>query len=69
MAPKSTRTDNLLTIRELAALLHVEPQTIHYWRHRGTAPQAVRPNGGKLLFRQSDVDAWLEKQSDRAGTS
>jgi excisionase family DNA binding protein len=64
LAVRSTRGDDLLTAAQLADLLHVHIESIYDWRHRGAGPRGIRLNGGKLLFRRSDVDAWLEKQSD-----
>ena len=32
------------------------------WRMRGVGPSAVRINGGKVLFAESDVEAWLDAQ-------
>ena len=64
MSPKSTRTDDLLTAQDLADLLHRPVQSVYDMRHRGTGPRGTRPAGGKLLFRRSDVDAWLELYAD-----
>lgn len=54
----------LLTAQDLADLLHVNVQSIYDQRHRGTGPRGIRPAGGKLLFRRSDVDAWLDQHAD-----
>ena len=56
--------DELLTAQDLADLLHVNIQSIYDWRHRGIGPRGIRPAGGKLLFRRSDVEAWLDKHAD-----
>lgn len=69
MATKRASTDELLTTQQLADLLHVNIQSIYDWRHRGTGPRAIRPAGGKLLFRRSDVDAWLDQYADGAGVA
>lgn len=52
-----------------ADLLHINVTTIYDWRHRGTGPRAIRPAGGNLLFRRSDVDAWLDQYADRPGAA
>jgi predicted DNA-binding transcriptional regulator AlpA len=57
--------DELLTAQDLADLLHVNVQSIYDQRHRGTGPRGIRPAGGKLLFRRSDVDAWLDQHADK----
>ncbi len=67
--PKRASTDELLTAQQLADLLHVGIQSIYDWRHRGTGPRGIRPAGGKLLFRRSDVDAWLDQYADRPGAA
>lgn len=65
MAAKNSKADDLLTVEELAELLHVEPSTIYTWRHKGRGPRGTRP-AGKVLFRRSDVDKWLEQHADPA---
>jgi excisionase family DNA binding protein len=64
---KRATSDELLTAQQLADLLHVNVQSIYDQRHRGTGPRGIRPAGGKLLFRRSDVDAWLDQYADRPG--
>jgi len=59
-----TPSDELLTVQELAHMLRVPIQSIYDMRHRGKGPRGIRPTGGKLLFRRSDVDAWLEQYAD-----
>lgn len=53
--------DPLLTIREVAERLRATPATLRYWRHMGTGPRAARL-GRNLVYRQSDVEAWLEER-------
>lgn len=62
--PKSTLADEMLTARDLATLMHRTEQWVYDIRHRGGGPRAIKPEGGKLLFRRSDVDAWLERCAD-----
>jgi excisionase family DNA binding protein len=66
MASRDT-ADDLLTVKQFATMVNVEPQTIHRWRMLGTAPRAIRPTGGKILFRRSDVDAWLAERAEQLG--
>jgi len=61
--------DEMLTIDQLAELLHVKVQAVYDWRHRGVGPRAIRPAGGRVLFRRSDVDAWLDQYADRPGAA
>jgi excisionase family DNA binding protein len=68
-AAKRATSDELLTAQQLADLLHVGIQSVYDWRHRGMGPRGIRPAGGKLLFRRSDVDAWLDQYADRPGAA
>ncbi len=51
---------DLLTVEDVARLIHTSPGTIHYWR--SVAPEKAPPAfkvGRRLLFRRADVEAWL----------
>jgi excisionase family DNA binding protein len=52
---------DLLTITEAAQLLRCPVATLRYWRHRGTGPASFRI-GRHVLYRQSDLDDWIEKR-------
>jgi len=52
--------EDLLTTFEVATILRTSPSTVRYWRHRGYGPRGVRA-GRKVLYRASDVEAWLER--------
>lgn len=49
----------LLTIEQVADLLHVTTAAIYKYRYRGEGPRGYRV-GKRLLFTTSDVTAWLE---------
>jgi excisionase family DNA binding protein len=53
-------TERLLTARELADLLGFAPATIQDWFEAGMLP-GFRI-GGRLRFRPSEVEAWLEER-------
>jgi len=53
-------TEPLLTARQLADLLGFSPATIVDWAEAGKVP--AFKVGGRLRFRQDEVEAWLEKQ-------
>lgn len=59
-------TDPLLTIRETAELIGVQPATIHNWRSSG-ATQLPRAYvvGKRPRYRRSEVLAWLESQREQ----
>jgi excisionase family DNA binding protein len=52
--------ERLLTARELADLLGFQAGTIVDWFERGELP-GYRI-GGRLRFRETDLEAWLEKR-------
>jgi predicted DNA-binding transcriptional regulator AlpA len=54
--------DQLLTTAETAQMLHTPVATLRWWRHQGTGPKAFRLGARKVMYRRSDVLAWLEQQ-------
>ena len=50
----------LLTVDDLAAY----QATLYAWRSRGLGPRAIKV-GGELRYRRSEVEAWLDEQTDR----
>jgi len=48
----------LLTLKEVAALLHVPVATLRYWRHLGTGPRSFRVGRG-VRYHSTDVHAWI----------
>lgn len=54
--------DDLLTTEQVAAMVHLNPATIRWHRHRGTGPRGFRvPTGKRVLYKRSDVEEWLER--------
>jgi excisionase family DNA binding protein len=49
----------LLTRPEAAQVLRVKVGTLGQWAYRGVGPRFFRPDGGRALYRKSDLDAWL----------
>jgi excisionase family DNA binding protein len=63
-SPDATAKDDVyLTIEEAAALIRSTPAAIYQMRRRGQGPPARRP-GARLLFRRSELLAWLDAQPD-----
>ncbi len=60
--------DDLLGVKELAAEFRVSPATVYGWRTRGEGPRAIKV-GGQLRFRRSEIDRWLEANSERRETA
>ena len=58
------KTDELLTVQELAALLKVPVSTVYSWRHLGVGPRGIRV-GRYVRYRRADVEAFLDEHADR----
>lgn len=63
--PLDTSQFQLLTIEEAAEALRTPVSTLRYWRHMNKGPKAARI-GGRLMYRQADLESWLEAQFDQA---
>ena len=63
-SPAAPDGDRLLTVKDLAAMLGVDPRTVHNWRCRGEGPPAAAKLPKQVLFRQADVNAWLAARPD-----
>lgn len=55
----------LLTVRAAADYLKVATGTLYNWRHAGTGPPAVTVGVRSVRYRRSDLDAWIDEQSER----
>jgi excisionase family DNA binding protein len=55
----------LATPQEVAEYLQVPLETVYHWRRRHTGPKASKV-GIHLRYRWSDVEDWLDKQSEVA---
>lgn len=53
----------LLTLDEVAELLRKSPSQMRWMRHNGNGPRSAKL-GGRLLYRESDVIDWIQKQFD-----
>jgi len=52
---------SILTIEEAAEMLRTPVSTLRYWRHMKRGPKAGRI-GGRLMYRQADLEQWLNDQ-------
>ena len=52
----------LITTEELAAMCHVSPNTVRYWRHINTGSKHFRMGGKRVFYRSEDVEEWIEHQ-------
>jgi predicted DNA-binding transcriptional regulator AlpA len=54
--------DELMTLKEVAAIVGVPEATLRYWRHLGTGPHSFRI-GRSVRYWRTEVALWLEEQS------
>jgi predicted DNA-binding transcriptional regulator AlpA len=52
---------NLMTLDEVATYLRKSPSQLRWMRHNGTGPRSAKI-GGRVMYRKTDVDAWLDEQ-------
>ena len=61
---------DLLTVEQLAQMLHVQPSAIHSQRYRGEMPGSLGVKLGKRVFyRRSDLDAFIDQQIAREASA
>jgi DNA-binding transcriptional MerR regulator len=60
--------DALLTPAEVAQRLRRPVATVRYWRAMGTGPKSANV-GGRVLYRVSDVEAWIAQQFTAGDTT
>ena len=58
----------LLTIEQLADLIHASRSSIYNMRYRGEGPPSYRL-GGRVLFKRGDVLAWVEEHLESVRAS
>ena len=56
---------DLLTVYDLAELLHLTRGTLDRWRSANEGPAWIEV-GGQVRYRREDVDAWLNKNTKGA---
>lgn len=54
--------ERLFTITEAAAVLHTPVDTLRYWRHKGTGPMSFKLGPRRVVYRESDLAAWVAEQ-------
>lgn len=54
-------TQRLLTLTETAERLRRSPAQLRWMRHAGTGPRSALV-AGRVMYRESDVDAWVDAQ-------
>ncbi|MFC9352811.1 helix-turn-helix transcriptional regulator [Arthrobacter sp. NPDC057013] len=56
-----------LTRKEAAAHMRLSSATLANWASLDCGPAYVRIGQGRVLYRLSDVDTWMDNQVKRAG--
>jgi predicted DNA-binding transcriptional regulator AlpA len=56
-------TSRLLSAVDFADRLHTTPGAIYTARHRGDLPPAIKV-GKRVLWRESDVERWLDERRE-----
>lgn len=59
--------DRLLVMSEVSERIRVPISTLRHWRQIHAGPPAARI-GRRVMYRQSDVDAWLRDQFQAASS-
>jgi hypothetical protein len=67
VAHQEEHMDALLTPEEVAERLRRPVATVRFWRSRGIGPKGARV-GGRVLYRESDIERWIEEQFGDATT-
>ena len=57
--------DQLLTTKQLAALLAVSEQLVEIWRHKGEGPEWVALGPRCIRYKRSAVVAWLNTRASK----
>lgn len=57
--------DRLFTTGEVATRLRVAPETLRFWRWKGLGPASFRV-GGRVVYREAVVAAWVDEQAQAA---
>lgn len=53
--------DKLLTITEVAEMTRLPEATLRWFRHEGTKGPKSAKLGRRVVYRESDVLAWIDK--------
>lgn len=55
--------DRILNTAEVSEKTRVPVATLRWWRHQGgIGPKSFKLGPRKVMYKESDVDAWLEQQ-------
>ena len=58
--------ENMLTVQEVANMLHVHPNTLRRWSDKGKIKSYRITSRGDRRFRQSDIAVFLAEYNERS---
>lgn len=61
--------EKLLTLEEVAKLTRATPSTLRYWRHLGNYGPPSARIGRRVVYREAEVIAWIERQFATGGAA
>jgi predicted DNA-binding transcriptional regulator AlpA len=62
MSPKNFDKDEMLSTKEVASWLKIDPTTLEFWRKAGRGPACSKLAPGPtspVRYRRSDIEKWL----------
>lgn len=59
-------TDRYLTTEEATEIIPVSANTLRGWRHRKIGPKSMTVGARKVVYKASDLYAWLDEQEKKA---
>lgn len=57
--PQAIQPFDLMTMDEVAEVTRIGVNTLRWYRHNGTGPKGAKI-GGRVMYRRTDVEAWVE---------
>lgn len=68
MSPKG-KTEELMDLPAIAALMGVKPRTANAWRDRGVLPEPEFKLSGRPGWRRSTIEAWARSRPGARGAA
>jgi predicted DNA-binding transcriptional regulator AlpA len=66
LTTESGQEEQLLTPKEVAAILRVPLGTLAQWRHRGSGPKSIKYESGGIRYRASVIRTWFDEQEQNS---
>lgn len=59
--------DRIMDTEGLARYMGVKPRTVQDWRHENVGPDFFKLGGGRVRYRMSAVQSWMDRESTPGG--